>query len=201
MKLSTEFSKGKTDKDENEAFDSAYIKEVSYLLRYFTIYSSLLFRTLPPGVQTPLIAALLAYIDRLFGYSMVYTLDPIKKFHQVYHNRRIHTGITDPSGLVQWEKALVDRYLQAKKQVTAPCRPSKEALGPNVGNASYVLLMSGPWTGGTPTLYQGRQACILWNQTRQCPQYCRYQHVCLNCKRNHPAGSCPTWLTTLSQTA
>ncbi len=101
MKLSTKFSEGKTDKDEDKDFDSADIKGVNHLLRCFTIYSSILFRAVPPGIQTPLIAALLVYIDRLFGYSMVYTLDPIKKFHQVYHNTRIHTGVTDPSGWAQ----------------------------------------------------------------------------------------------------
>lgn len=111
MKLSTEFSEGKADKDEDEDFDSADIKGVNHLLRCFTIYSSILFRTVPPGVQTPLIAALLAYIDRLFGYSMVYTLDSIKKFHLVYYNTRIHTGVTDPAGWGQWEQASVDCHL------------------------------------------------------------------------------------------
>ncbi len=154
-----------------------------------------------PCVQTPLIASLLAYIGRLFGYSVVYTLNSIKKFHQVYHNMRIYTVVTDPSSWIQWEQALVDRHLRDKDQVTASRRPTKEALGPNVGNASYASLTSGPRAGGTPTLYQGRQACILWNQGRQCPQYCHYQHVCINCKRNHPAGSCSTRPTTLSQTA
>ena len=201
MKLSIEFSKGKTDKDEDENEESADIKGVNHLLRCFSIYSSILFWTMLPGIQTPLIASLLAYIDRLFGYSMVYTLDSIKKFHQVYHNTRIHTGVTDPSGWAQWEQALVDCHLRAKEQVTAPRRPAKEASGPNFDNASYASLTSGPWAGGTPTSYQGSQACILWNQGRQCRQYCHYKQVCINCKRNHPAESCLTRPTTLSQTA
>ena len=49
MKLSTEFSEGKADKDEDEDFDSADIKEVNHLLRCFTIYSSILFCTHPTG--------------------------------------------------------------------------------------------------------------------------------------------------------
>ncbi len=101
MKLSIEFSKGKTDKDEDENEESADIKGVNHLLRCFSIYSSILFRTMLPGIQTPLIASLLAYIDRLFGYSMVYTLDSIKKFHQVYHNTHIYTSVTDPSSWTQ----------------------------------------------------------------------------------------------------
>ena len=105
------------------------------------------------GVQTPLIAALLAYIDRLFGYSMVYTLDSIKKSYQVYHNTRIYTGVTDPSGWAQWEQVLVDHHLQAKEQVVAPRQPAKKALGPSVGNVNYTSLTSGPWAGGTTALY------------------------------------------------
>ncbi len=59
MKLSTEFSEGKTNKEEDENFDLADIKGINHPLCYFTIYSSMFFRTMPPGIQTSLIAALL----------------------------------------------------------------------------------------------------------------------------------------------
>ena len=141
MKLSTEFSEDKADKDEDENFDSADIKGVNYPLRCFTIYSSILFRTVPPGVQTPLIVALLAYIDRLFGYSIVYTLDSIKKFHLVYHNTRIHTGVTDPAGWGQWEQALVNRHLRAREQITTARRPARDLSGQAAANTSYSKVL------------------------------------------------------------
>ena len=101
MELWTEFSESKTDKNEVEDFDSADIKRVNHLFHCLTIYSSILFWIVTPGVQISLIAALLANIDWLFGYSMVYTLLLIKEFYQVHRIMRIHTRITDPSG---WTK-------------------------------------------------------------------------------------------------
>ena len=59
MKLSTECSEGKADKDKEEDLDLANIKGVNHLLYCFTIYSSILFQTILPGVQSPLIAAFL----------------------------------------------------------------------------------------------------------------------------------------------
>lgn len=50
MKLSTEFSEGKTDQNKDEDFDLADIKEINHLLRSFTIYSSINFWTVPPDV-------------------------------------------------------------------------------------------------------------------------------------------------------
>lgn len=200
MKLSTEFSEGKTDENGDEDFDSADIKEVNHLLRCFTIYSSILFRTVPPGVQSPLIAALLAYIDRFFGYAIVYTLDSVKEFHQVYHNTRIHTGVTDPAGWARWEQALVNRHLRAKEQIPATRRPAKEAMAQVPGTASYASLPSRPWGGSLSSSYHGTQACILRSQGRNCPQYCDYQHICFNCRGDHPSVSCPTRPNLASQT-
>lgn len=128
MKLSTKFSEGKTDEDEDEDFDSVDIKGVNHLLRSFMIYSSILFWTVPLGIQSPLTAAFLAYVDWLFGYLMVYTLDSIKKFYQVYHNTRIHTGVTDPAGSARCEQALIDCHLRIKEQIPATRQPTKETM-------------------------------------------------------------------------
>lgn len=67
IKLSTDFSEGKTDKDEDQEFGSADIKGINHPPHCFIIYSLILFWTVPPGVQSPLIAAFLAFIDWLFG--------------------------------------------------------------------------------------------------------------------------------------
>lgn len=50
-------------------------------------------------MQSPLSIALLAYIDRLFRYSIVYILDLIKTFYDVYHNIRRYTRLIDPIAL------------------------------------------------------------------------------------------------------
>lgn len=83
MRLSTEFSEGKTDKAEDIDFDSADIHGVHYLLRCFTIYCSILFRAVQPAVQTPLISALLVC---LFGYPMVYKFESLNPIHFTYHH-------------------------------------------------------------------------------------------------------------------
>ncbi len=59
---------------------------------------------------------------------MVYTLDSIKKFHQVYYNTRIYNRVTDPAGWASWEQASVDRHLQAKKQVVAIRQQAKKTM-------------------------------------------------------------------------
>lgn len=90
MKLSTEFSKGKTNRTD--------IRGVNHLFQCFTIYCSILYRTVPLAVQTPLISALLRYIDRLFGYSMIYTFESVKTFNFTYHNTRRHASQTPRVG-------------------------------------------------------------------------------------------------------
>lgn len=65
--------------------DLAHIKGVNYLLRSTMIYSSILFWTMAFGIKSPLIASFLVYVDCFFGYSMVYTLDSIKKFYHHTH--------------------------------------------------------------------------------------------------------------------
>lgn len=86
MRLLTKFSEEKIDKNKDKDFDLAHI---NYLLRSTMIYNSILFWTMTFEIQSPLIAAFLAYVDCFFGYSMVYTLDSIKKFYQVYHHTHI----------------------------------------------------------------------------------------------------------------
>ena len=36
------------------------------------------------------------------------------------------------------------------------------------------------------------QACYSWNEGRCYFPYCRYRHVCLRCRGDHRAASCPT---------
>lgn len=84
----------------------------------------MLFRTVPLTVQTPLILAVLGYIHRLFGYSMVYTFESLKPFHFTYHDTRKYIGITDPAGWTLWEQVLVDRHLRAKETSSTAKRPT-----------------------------------------------------------------------------
>lgn len=97
MKLWAEFSE-RPSKDEAMEFHSADINEVNHLLCCLTIYSCILFWIATFGLQMSLIAALLKYIGWLFGYLIVYTLNLIKEFYQVYCNIHIYTRVTDPSG-------------------------------------------------------------------------------------------------------
>lgn len=89
MKFLTKFSKEKIDKNKDKEFDLAHIKRVNHLLRSTMIHSSILFWIMAFGIKSPLIASFLVYVDCFFGYSMVYTLDSIKKFYQVYHHTHI----------------------------------------------------------------------------------------------------------------
>lgn len=57
MKLSKEFSEGKTDQDKDEDEDLTDIKGINHLLRSFTIYSSIHFWTVmfkPHGLRRSL---------------------------------------------------------------------------------------------------------------------------------------------------
>lgn len=83
-----EFSKGKTNRTD--------IRGVNPLFQCCTIYCSILYHPVSLAVQTPLISALLRYIDRLFGCSMIYTFESLKTFHFTYHNTRKHTASQTP---------------------------------------------------------------------------------------------------------
>ena len=39
------------------------------------------------------------------------------------------------------------------------------------------------------------QACYSWNEGRCYFPYCRYRHVCLRCRGDHRAASCPTQMS------
>ena len=79
---------------------------------------------------------------------MFYTLGSVKEFVQVYHNTRIHTGVTDPAGSARWEQALADCHFWAKEQIPATRQPVKETMAQVLRNAKYTSLPSGPWESG-----------------------------------------------------
>ena len=58
-------------------------------------------------------------------------------------------------------------------------------------------------TGGGPRELRGRrrsdQPCYSWNEGRCHFPYCRYRHVCLRCRGDHRASSCPIQLGGPSQ--
>ncbi len=103
MKLSTDNSKEKSEKEKKADCESSDVKEMTHLIRAFLLYCTILICITRLEVQQPLTFALLEYCNRLLAYSVHYTLDSIKEFHFTFHNKRIATGVTDLMGLAQIE--------------------------------------------------------------------------------------------------
>lgn len=98
MKLSTNYSKGKSKKEKKANYKSSDVKEMTHLIRAFLLYCTILIRIIQLEVQQSLTFAPLEYCDRLLAYSVYYTLNSIKEFHFTFHNKQIATGVTDSMG-------------------------------------------------------------------------------------------------------
>lgn len=127
MKLSTDYSKEKSEKDKEVDCESTDVKGMTHLIRVFLLYCTILICITRLEAQQPLTFALLEYYDRLLAYLVYYTLDSIKAFYFTFQNKRIATAVTDPIGWTQIDQYLVDLHLRKRQildsQFAQPCCP------------------------------------------------------------------------------
>ena len=92
------------------------------------------------------------YIYRFFGYTMVYTIKSLKRFHFTYHNTRKYTDITDPVGWTFCEQSLVtvDTSSAAKR----PTPATSQTLP-----GSFTPALSEQLQGGQRTMIYGMVLC------------------------------------------
>ena len=101
MKLSNDYSKGKSEKIKKADWESNNVKGINHFIYTFFFYCTILIRITRLEVLQALIFALLDYCYWFLAYSVHYTLDSIKVFYFTFHNRRIATGVTDPMSWAQ----------------------------------------------------------------------------------------------------
>ncbi len=119
MKLTTDYSKEKSEKKKEADCESSDVKGMTHLIFAFLFYYTILIRITRLKVQQTLTFALLEYCDRLLAYSVHYTMDSIKQFHFIFHNKGIAIGVTDLIGSAQIDQYLIDIYVR-KRQIVDP---------------------------------------------------------------------------------
>lgn len=75
-----------------DALEDALLSEVkgsSHLLRCFLLYSTILLHFTPLTKQYDLTIGLHAYMNRLLGFTILYTWESVKSFHFMFHRARM----------------------------------------------------------------------------------------------------------------
>ena len=116
IKLSTEFTATGALKKDNAV--EADTKNMSDLLYHFDIYSVALATLQDEPLRFELLRALVIYKLRLHEHHKIYSFQSIRDFHFKFHNKRIYTGINDPTG---WQSIDHDLESRAEHLPRPPC--------------------------------------------------------------------------------
>lgn len=92
------------------------VQGCSHLLRCFLLYCTILLHFIPLEIRYDLTIGLHAYIDRFFGFTLLYTWDSVKFFHFMFHRARMSEGIADGLGWSQANNTLSHCIWSGKSQ-------------------------------------------------------------------------------------
>ena len=144
------------------------IKGIVHLIRCLGVYWMILLHFAHPGLQINLMRAFMAYQDHLLSLYAFYTWDSVRIFHLNFHKSRAFRGIDNPDGWKEMDHSL-ERHLVRK--------PSAYFAKPDDNSTAFK-------TSGEKII------CKKYNYGKDCPVYCRFQHVCEKCGKQHRAMDC-----------
>ena len=159
------------------------VKGPSHLLRCFLLYSTILLHFTPSAIRYDLTIGLHAYMNRLLGFTMLYTWESVKSFHFMFHRSRMSEGIADGLG---WSQA--NNHLESLHLVRKPAIVETHTAGPKRGG--------GPSTGQRYQPYPQAMAiqptpCYRYNAGANCNgDVCKFGHVCMHCAGPHMGHQC-----------
>ncbi|KAF8533167.1 hypothetical protein BDD12DRAFT_900167 [Trichophaea hybrida] len=73
-------------------------ESISHLMRPFTVYMAIIVTFPPPPQKLPLAFALISYQHTLYDLLRTHRWDSLRKFHVVFHQKRICLGVYEPVG-------------------------------------------------------------------------------------------------------
>ncbi|KAF8532864.1 hypothetical protein BDD12DRAFT_949988 [Trichophaea hybrida] len=110
-----------TSKDvELEEYES-----ISHLMRPFTGYTAIIVTFAPPPQKLPLAFALMSYQHTLYDLLRTHTWDSLRKFHVVFHQKRICLGVYIPVGWSTRDHGLETAQLFKRNATDSRERPVK----------------------------------------------------------------------------
>ncbi|KAF8536699.1 hypothetical protein BDD12DRAFT_807556 [Trichophaea hybrida] len=166
-----------TSKDiELEEYES-----ISHLMRPFIVYMAIIVTFAPPPQKLPLAFALISYQHTLYDLLRTHTWDSLRKFHVVFHQKRICLGMYEPAGWSTRDHGLETAQL-FKRNATDGTRerPPKRQYTSSPPR--------GPTTNRSNS--SGDEICNNFNKETCNWQGRRYTHVCATCEGTHPATKC-----------
>ena len=143
------------------------------MVRCLNVYWQIRLHFAPPPLFKDLGQAFSIYLDRLLYLYTLNTWESVKEFHICFHKMRIYEGIDDPIGFKSIDGTLEQANLQrreSKPQQKIPKDKSTSPQGENDRGKVYY--------------------CRRFNSGLDCYPGCKYQHICSNCGKNHPAMNC-----------
>lgn len=90
------------------------IKGSSHLIRCFLLYCTILLHFTPSAIRYDLTIGLRAYVNRLLGFTLLYTWESVKSLHFIFHRARMSEGIADGMGWSQANNHLESLHLVRK---------------------------------------------------------------------------------------
>ena len=104
---------GKLEKIESDSIP-AEIRGLTHLLKYLIVYFQILLKFTPEGNQVVLQAAFADYQLRLINLTTIYTWESIRRYHLIFHSKRIMTGPGDAMGWRTVDRDLENEFLEYK---------------------------------------------------------------------------------------
>lgn len=162
------------------------VKGSSHLIRCFLLYCTILLHFTPSAIRYDLTIGLHAYINRLLGFTLLYTWDSVKSFHFIFHRARMSEGIADGMGWSQANDHLESLHLVRKIGVV-----ETYTAGPKRGGNQSSSQRYQPHQPYQQTMAIQPAACFRYNAGATCNgDICKFNHVCMHCSGPHIGHLC-----------
>ena len=152
-------------------------ESISHLMRPFMVYGVIICTFAPPPQKLPLAFAIMTYVHTLYEHLRTHTWDSVRRFHIVFHQKRISRGVYEPSGWSTPDHGLETAQL-FKRMPADNSRPTKRA---HTAGAPH-----GPANRSSSS----EEICNNYNKDTCTYPTCRYTHACAICEGPHPATQC-----------
>ena len=153
----------------------ADIKGFPHMVRCLNVYWQIRLHFAPPPLFKDLGQAFSIYLDRLLYLYTLNTWESVKEFHICFHKMRIYEGIDNPIGWKSIDGTLEQTNLQKRESKLHKKIPKDKSTSPQGENDRGKVYY-----------------CRRFNSGLDCYPGCKYQHICSNCGKNHPAMNCFT---------
>ena len=152
-------------------------ESISHLMPPFMVYGVIICTFAPPPQHLPLAFPIMTYIHTLYEHLCTHSRESVRKFHIVFHQKRISRGVYEPSG---WSTSDHGRETaQLFKRMPADnAHPTEQAHA------------AGAPHGPANRSSSSDEICNNYNNDTCTYPTSRYTHACATCEGPHLATQC-----------